>query len=88
MAEYPSVSESPASQAASITPSDTNTLGDDTDVLASRGVYVGVSGDLAVVMKDGAAVTFVGLAAGVVHPLQVRQIKSTGTTATDVAIVW
>ena len=48
----------------------------------TKGVYVGVSGDLQVIMAGGAGVTFVGLAAGVVHPLRLIQVVSAGTTAT------
>jgi hypothetical protein len=63
-----------------ITPSDT------TDVTGGilRGFYVGVAGDVAVIMADGSAVTWPALSAGVPHPIQVKRIKATGTTATGI----
>ena len=53
----------------------------------TRGVYVGVTGNLAVVFADqpdSAAVTLVGLAAGIWHPMQIQKVMQSGTTATSV----
>lgn len=86
--QYISVSEAPASNAAAITASDTNTLADDLGIQNSRGIYVGASGDVNAVMKDGNTVLFVAMAAGVVHPLQVKQVLTTNTTATSIVVVW
>lgn len=63
-----------------ITPSDT------VDITGGilRGFYVGVSGDVAVIMADGSTVTWPALAAGVPHPIQVKRILATGTTATGI----
>lgn len=69
----------PAGSGFAITPSDTVDL-----TIRTRGIYVGVSGNVAAVMEDNVAVTFVGLAAGMVHPFRVRRINSTGTTATSI----
>lgn len=69
---------SPAAEAASVTVHDTNLIE------PTRGLYVGVSGDVKVTMLDGTAVTFVGLAAGVIHPICCVQVFDTGTTATDI----
>ena len=69
---------SPAGRAAAVTPHDTN------KIEVTRGLYCGVSGDVKVTMLNGTALTFTGLAAGVVHPLQVIQVFSTGTTATNI----
>lgn len=55
----------------------------------TRGVYVGVTGNLAVVFADqpdSAAVTLVGLAAGIWHPMQIQKVMQTGTTATSVVL--
>ncbi len=68
----------PAGKAAAVTPSDATVLE------PTRGLYCGVSGDVKVTMLDGTAVTFVGLAAGVVHPLVVTMVWSTGTDATSI----
>lgn len=72
--------------AAAFTPS-----GDVTDLTAgpTRALYVGVTGNVAVIFvgdKDADAVTLVGLAAGVWHPIQVRRILATGTTATGIVV--
>lgn len=50
-----------------------------------RAVYVGGSGDLAVIAADDtSAVTLVSLMAGIWHPIECKQIMSTNTTATDI----
>ena len=67
----------PAARAVEITPSV-----DDLEK-PTRGIYVGVSGDLSVVMIDGSEVTFVGIAAGVIHPLRVINV-GTDTTAESI----
>jgi len=63
---------------------------DNTDLSAStRGLYVGASGDVTVIMeRDTAAITFTALAAGVVHPLRVKRVLATGTTATGIVGVY
>lgn len=68
---------SPANGAFAITPHDSNEL-----TFVTRGVYVGGAGDAVCVMADGTEVTFTGLLAGQVYPIQVKQVKSTSTTAT------
>lgn len=73
----------PARNAASITPDNDTDLSNTT-----RGVYVGTSGDLKVDMANGDTVTFVDLAAGVVHPLQVKRIYATGTDADNIVGVY
>lgn len=72
----------PAERAVSITPSDA------TDFKPTRGIYVGAAGDVAVDMADGTAVTFTELSAGVVHPLSVKRVYSTGTTATNILALY
>ena len=69
-------------RAAAVAPSDSTDLNS-----VTRGIYVGASGNLAVVFADdidSATVTLVGLAAGVWHPMQVRRVLSTATTATGI----
>ena len=79
MAESVSPSIKAAEIAFAITPSDTVDLAEIT-----RGLYVGVSGDVEVILdRMTAPVVFVGLAAGVVHPLRVRRVLAANTTATD-----
>ena len=83
---YPSL-ESPAENAAAVTPSDADDL-----PFATRSIYVGGEGDLTCVMvnadSDGDITTFVGASAGTVLPLRVRRIMSTNTTATNIVAVW
>jgi hypothetical protein len=75
----PGAIDGPAISAFAVTPSDTDEL-----AKVTRGLYVGVAGDVvAVLIGDSASVTFKALAAGVVHPLRVRKVLSTGTTATN-----
>lgn len=72
-------------RAAAFTPS-----GDTTDLASiSRGIYVGVTGNLNVIFaenKDSETVVLTGLAAGVWHPIQVRRILQTSTTATSIVV--
>jgi hypothetical protein len=75
--------ESPAGHAFEVTVHDTNQL-----PFSTRGIYVGVSGDLKVETTGGETVTFVGLAAGIIHPIRVVQVYNTGTSATDIIGVY
>lgn len=59
----------------------------DTDELPSvtRAIFVGGAGNMVVVMADGSELTITGIAAGSWLPLRVKQVKSTSTTATNMA---
>lgn len=47
-----------------------------------RALYVGTTGDVAVVLADDSApVTLTSIPAGSILPIQVKQVKSTGTSA-------
>jgi hypothetical protein len=59
-----------------ITPNDSTVL-DPTP----KGIYVGVSGDIAVIMEDASVVTFPSVPAGIILPVSVSRVKATGTTA-------
>lgn len=76
-------STSPAEHAAAITTSNTVNLTN-----ATRGIYVGGTGDLKVDMIGGETVTLVGVAAGVVHPIAALRVYATGTTATLLVALW
>jgi hypothetical protein len=69
---------SPAGAAIAVSPHDT------TRFEPTRGLYVGVSGDVKVIMLDGTTVVFTSLAAGVIHPIQCVLVFSTDTTATNI----
>lgn len=71
--------------AVAITPSNTVNLA----TIPTRGIYVGVSGDVKVDMAEtGTAVIFKNLAAGVIHPIAVNRIYASDTTATNIVAVY
>lgn len=50
-----------------------------------RGIYIGGAGNVAVIgADDSAAVTLTALAVGVWHPIAVKKVMSTNTTATAI----
>ncbi len=58
---------------------------DDADLSTlPRALMVGGGGDVAVICKDGSALTLPGLAPGAVYPVRVRRVLITGTTATEI----
>ena len=67
---------SPARDASAITPNDGADLG-----AATRALYVGQSGDVQVVMVSGETITLSNVQAGVVYPIRVARVLSSGTTA-------
>jgi len=70
-------------RAAAVTP------GDSTILPATRGIWVGVAGNLAVIFAgDTTAVTLVGVAAGTLLPIQVTKVMSTNTTATNIVALY
>jgi hypothetical protein len=72
-----------AGYAASVTKSDATVLP------ATRGLYVGGAGDVAVSMAaDDSSVTFSSVPAGTILPVRVKKVLSTGTTATLVVALW
>ena len=76
-----SILQNPAEGAFAITPNDSTDLTEPT-----RGICFAAAGDLKVDMLNGDTVTFTdgSLAAGAVHPLRVKKVYSTGTTATGI----
>lgn len=77
------LSTSPGEHAFAVTPHNTTQLAH-----ATRGIYVGASGNLKVTTVGGEEVTFTGIAAGVVHPIAAIIIWATGTTATSIVGVY
>lgn len=73
----------PAESAFTIIPSDTENL-----PAITRGLYVGILGDVSVVTAAGDAVVFTDLAAGVIHPMRVRQVLASGTNAGELVGVY
>lgn len=72
----------PLTSAIQVTPNNSNDLSH-----VSRALFVGVGGDLRVITLDGQTVTFGGMGPGW-HPIRVRRILSTGTTASAIVACW
>jgi len=70
---------SPVSSGEDITPSDSSELAHFTRV-----IYVGGEGDVRVKLLSGDDVTLVSVPAGAMYPIRVRQVFSTGTTASNI----
>lgn len=71
----------PADSAVAVTKSDSTVLTE------TRGLYVGVEGDVAVTI-GGANVTFVGVPSGAILPIRVTKVLSTGTTASSIVALY
>lgn len=52
--------------------------------VVTRALMVGGGGDVAVVMRNGDALTLPGLQPGAVYPLRVTRVLTAGTTATGI----
>ena len=81
--DFPVTLTSPATNAASITPSDTSPIS-----TVSRAIYVGVAGDLAVEMQSGEIVVFQGVQSGSILALRALKVRQTGTTAAGIVALW
>jgi hypothetical protein len=73
---------SPASNAATVTPS-TSPLS-----YTTRGLWVGGAGDVNVTMAGGGNVVFSGVPAGTLLPIRVTHVLATSTTATLIDALW
>lgn len=67
-----------------VTPSDAVALVDG----VTKGLYVGGAGNISLLMADGTSATFNAIAIGVIHPLGVKRVNATGTTATNILAVY
>lgn len=76
---------SPAGAATAIVPNDSTDL-----ATHSRAIFIGGAGHLAVELtgQPGSSVVFNNVQAGVVYPLRVSKVLSTGTTATGIVALW
>jgi hypothetical protein len=64
------------------------TKSDDTTYDGGRGLYIGVTGDVVVILEgDSAAVTFKAVPAGTILPFEVNKVMA-ATTATDIVILY
>ena len=74
----------PAATAEEITPNDSADITNG----FTKGVWVGGTGDLRVIMiNDTAAVTFTNVQGGSLLPIRVKRVLATGTTATGIVAV-
>jgi hypothetical protein len=73
----PDLLSSPATSGEVVTKDDANDF-----TYASRGIYVGGTGDVAAVMIDGTVLTFSAVPAGTLLPIRCKRINATNTTAT------
>lgn len=67
--------EQPSPQFFAVTPADADLT------YQTRGIYVGVEGDLRVTSITGDVVVFVAVPAGLLLPIRVKRVWLTGTTA-------
>lgn len=78
-AGFGSAPSGPYKTGVAVTPSDADELAQ-----VASALYIGGTGDVAVVMVDGTSITLKSVPTGDVLPLRVRQVKATGTTATNI----
>ena len=64
------------------------TKSDSTVIEITRGLYVGGTGDVAVLMADGVSCIFESVPAGFILPVRCTKLLSTGTSATKVVALY
>ena len=74
----------PASRGVAIVPSDNSA----NNIETTRGIYVGVTGDVVVIFKDSTTAVTIKAAAVGYHPLQIVRVNSTNTTATNMVALY
>lgn len=74
--------DDPLTDGVAVTPSDSTVL------TTTRAVFVGGAGNLSVVTSAGTTLTLTGVTAGSLLPLRVTKVRSTSTTATNIAALW
>lgn len=72
-----------ANSGAAVTPGDTTIV---STYPLTRALYVGVGGNVNVILNDGTTVLLKNVPTGSFLPLSVKIIKSTSTTATDMVV--
>ena len=81
MAAYRSANATVAAHGAKVvTPSDATVLE------ITRGLYIGSTGDVSVIMADGDDVTFSAVPTGAVLPVQVSKVKAATTASLILAL--
>jgi len=77
------VATAPAVDGIAVTPHDSTNLADPTDV---RGLYIGVTGDVACQMDSG-TILFKAVPVGIL-PIRTSRVNSTNTTATNIVALY
>ena len=77
--DYATGLSSPVQGGFDITPADGADLAE-----VTRALMVSGAGDLAVILKNGDAITLPGLTPGVIYPIRAAQVAASGTTATGI----
>lgn len=72
----------PARKAVAVTTSDTADL-----AAVPRALYIGVDGDITVIMADDTASVLIKNASGLL-PIMVKRVLATGTTATSIVAIY
>lgn len=75
--------ESPAFDGVAVTPSDSTDL---TNIC--RALYIGVTGDVAVITKGGTTLTFKNAQQGSIIPVRCSRVRSTNTTASSIIALY
>lgn len=71
----------PAKFGQTVTPSDSTVL------TPTRALYIGVGGDVSVLMMNNVTVTFKNVTVGIL-PIQVTKVLATDTTASSILALW
>lgn len=74
----------------SVTPSDTYVFDASSDTVPNppRAIYVGTGGDISLVSLDGDTVIFKNVVTGTLLPVYFKQVKATGTTASNLVAIF
>jgi len=76
-----SAATAPAGYGRAVTPSDS------ADIPMTRALYIGAGGSVVVDDIVG-TVTYAGLSAGSILPVQVKRVRATGTTASNIVALY
>ena len=74
------IEDSNATDAIAVIPSDSADLSKG----ITKGLYLGGTGNVKVTLASGVVIELKGLASGVIHPISVKRVHSTGTTAVEI----
>lgn len=74
----------PAMEAIAVTPSDSVDLPQG----IARSLYIGGAGNVVLDTYNNTSITFAGLAAGTILPVQAKRVRATSTTATLIVALY